>query len=58
MIDILGKNMQCSIGFGDLLQTYMGLARYIVADQYEITSENLNSEKLIRIDGSSYMVFD
>jgi LCP family protein required for cell wall assembly len=58
MIDIMGKNVQHSIGFGDILQTYMGLARYIVADKYEITSENLNSEKSIRIDGSSYMVLD
>jgi LCP family protein required for cell wall assembly len=58
MIDIMGKNVQHSIGLGDMLQTYMGLARYIVTDKYEITTENLNSEKLKRINGSSYMVLD
>ncbi len=58
MIDILGKNVQHSIGLGDMLQTYMGLARYIITDKYEITSENLSSEESIRIDGSSYMVLD
>jgi polyisoprenyl-teichoic acid--peptidoglycan teichoic acid transferase len=58
MIDIMGKNVQHSIGLGDILQTYMGLARYIITDKYEITTENLTSEKLIRINGSSYMVLD
>lgn len=58
MLDILGKNVQHSIGIGDILQTYMGLAKDIVSDKYEITTENLNSEKSTRIDGSSYMVLD
>lgn len=58
MIDIMGKNVQHSIGLGDILQTYMGLARYIISDKYEITTENLNSEVLKRIDGSSYMILD
>jgi LCP family protein required for cell wall assembly len=58
LMDILGKNVQHSIGVGDLLQTYMGLARYIIQDDYEITTENLVSEKLIRINGSSYMVLE
>ena len=58
MIDIMGKNVQHSIGIGDILQTYMGLAKYIISDEYEITTENLSSETLKRIDGSSYMILD
>lgn len=58
MISLLGKNVQHSIGLGDVLQTYMGMARDIISDEYEITSENLNSEKMTRINGSSYLVFD
>ena len=58
MFDLLGKNVQHSIGLGDILQTYMGMARYIISDEYEITAENLNSEKMTRIYGASYLVFD
>ena len=58
IIDFLGKNVQHSIGVGDVLKTYMGMARDIISDKYEITSENLNSEKTTRIYGSSYLVFD
>lgn len=55
LIDLLGKNVQHSIGFGDILQTYMGIAKNVILEDYEITSENLNSENMIRIDGSSYL---
>lgn len=58
MFDLLGKNVQHSIGLGDILQAYMGMAKDIISDEYEITSENLNSEKMIRIHGSSYLVLD
>lgn len=58
IIDLLGKNVQHSIGVGDVLQTYMGMAKDIISDEYEITSENLNSEKTTRIYGSSYLVFE
>ncbi len=58
IIELLGKNVQHSIGLGDVLQTYMGMARDIISDKYEITPENLNSEKTIRINGSSYLVLD
>jgi len=58
MFSLLGKNIQHSIGLGDVLQTYIGMAKDIISDEYEITTENLSSEKLIRKYGASYMVFD
>lgn len=58
MIELLGKNVQHSIGVGDILQTYIGMATNIISDKYEIDSENLNSEKMTRINGSSYLVFE
>lgn len=58
LIDILGKNVQHSIGLGDILKTYMGIASEVITDNYEITTENLHSDKMIRIDGASYLVFD
>lgn len=58
MISLLGKNIQHSIGLGDALQTYIGLAKDIISDKYEIAAENLSSDKLIRIKGASYMVFE
>lgn len=58
IISILGKNVQHSIGFGDVLQTYIGLATDIVKDGYEISSVNINSDKMTRIDGASYLVLE
>jgi LCP family protein required for cell wall assembly len=58
VIKILGKNVKHSIGVGDVLQTYIGMATDIITDDYEILSENLNSDKMIRIDGSSYLVLE
>ncbi len=58
LLNLLGKNVEHSIGLGDVLQTYMVMAKDIISDEYEITSENLNSEKMTRIYGSSYLVFD
>jgi len=57
-IDILGKNIQHSIGLGDVLKTYMGIASDVITDSYAITSVNIDSEKMIRIDGSSYLVVE
>lgn len=54
MMKILGKNLQTSIGLGDMLKTYMGLAKDIIADKYEIESVNLDG-KQIRINGSAYV---
>lgn len=58
MIRLLGKNIQHSIGLGDVLQTYVGMAKDIISDDYEITTENLSSEIQKRIYGSSYIVFE
>jgi len=58
MFSLLGKNIQHSIGLGDVLQTYIGMVKDIISDEYEITTENLSSEKLMRKNGASYMVFD
>lgn len=58
ILEVLGRNVKHSIGLGDVLKTYMGMATDIIADEYEITSENLNSEEMIRIDGSSYLVLE
>lgn len=58
IIKILGKNVKHSIGLGDVLKTYMGMATDVIKDEYEIVSVNLNSEKMIRIDGSSYLVLE
>ena len=58
IIKVLGRNVKHSIGVGDVLSTYMSMATDIIKDEYEITSENLSSEKMIRIDGSSYLVLE
>lgn len=58
VIGILGKNIQHSIGIGDMLQTYMGIATEIVSDGYDITSVNIDSEEQIRVDGSAYLVVE
>ncbi|NLK87048.1 MAG: LCP family protein [Clostridiaceae bacterium] len=58
IIKVLGRNVKHSVGLGDVLQTYMGMATDVIKDDYEIVSVNLNSEKMIRIDGSSYLVLE
>lgn len=58
LIDILGKNVQHSIGLGDILTTYMNIASEVITDGYEITTENLHTDKMTRVDGASYLVFD
>ncbi|MGE5614090.1 MAG: LCP family protein [Bacillota bacterium] len=58
IIEILGKNVQHSIGLGDILSSYMKIASDVITDGYEITTENLHSDKMTRVDGASYIVFD
>lgn len=58
IIDILGRNIQHSIGLGDVLSTYIGLATEVITKDYEIVLENINSDKMTRIDGSSYLVVE
>jgi anionic cell wall polymer biosynthesis LytR-Cps2A-Psr (LCP) family protein len=57
VLGILGKNVKHSIGLGDVLQSYIGLAKDVVTDKYKIEGVNLRS-KQIRIDGSSYIDFE
>jgi polyisoprenyl-teichoic acid--peptidoglycan teichoic acid transferase len=54
---LLGKNVQHSIGLGDLLQTYLGMAKDIVLKKYDIESQNLDGT-LGRINGTSYIILD
>lgn len=58
IIEILGKNVEHSIGLGDVLSSYMGLAANVITDEYEISSINIDSEKTTRIDGAAYLVLD
>jgi LCP family protein required for cell wall assembly len=55
LLKILGRNIQHSIGLGDLLINYMGIAKDIVTDKYEIESENLDGE-LKWINSSQYVI--
>lgn len=58
IIEILGNNIQHSIGLGDMLSSYITMATDIITKDYEIVSENLNSDKMIRVDGASYVVLE
>jgi LCP family protein required for cell wall assembly len=55
LIDLLGKNVQHSIGVGDMLQVYIKLAKNIVSDKYRVETENLEGEQT-KINGSSYVL--
>lgn len=54
MLNIMGKNIKSSVGAGDVLTKYIGLAKDIILDKYEIESVNLEG-KQIRINGSAYV---
>lgn len=54
MFKILDKSIISSIGLGDVITTYTGLAGDIIIDKYEIESVNLEG-KQIRINGSAYI---
>ncbi len=58
VIEILGRNIQHSVGIGDVLSSYMVMATDVIVNDYEIVLENLNSDKMIRVDGSSYLVLE
>lgn len=58
IISILGKNIQHSVGLGDLLQSYMGIASNIISDGYEIIPVNIDSEEQIWVDGSACLVLE
>ena len=54
MLNIMGKSIMSSIGLGDVLTKYTGLARDIILDKYEIESV-IPDGKQIRINGSSHI---
>ncbi len=53
----LSSNMMNSIGFGEILTTYIGIAKDIVNDEYEIENKNIDGISKM-IDGVSYIVID
>jgi polyisoprenyl-teichoic acid--peptidoglycan teichoic acid transferase len=53
----LNKNVRHSIGLGDMLLTYIGLAQDVIKDKYEIQSENMDGSQK-RIDGSAYIIIE
>jgi len=57
LLKLLGKNVQHSIGLGDVLFKYMGIAKNFIQDKYEIEGVTLSGE-LKWIDGSQYMVLN
>lgn len=57
LISLLGKNVQHSIGVGDVLQVYIGLGKDIIADKYAIETVNLEG-KQAKIKGSAYVLLD
>lgn len=58
LLSLLGKNVQHSIGVGDMLTSYIGIAKDVISDKYDIVTENLFSDKQIRIDGAAYITFE
>lgn len=58
ILELLGKNVEHSVGLADVLKTYMSIAANIVSDKYEIETVNIDSNKMIRIEGSSYLVIN
>ncbi len=57
LLKTLSNNIANSIGFGDMLASYIAIARDIVNDKYEIENKNIKgTEKMIK--GISYTVVD
>jgi polyisoprenyl-teichoic acid--peptidoglycan teichoic acid transferase len=57
LMQLLGKNVQHSIGVGDVLQVYIKLAKDIILSKFQIESENLDG-KQTKINGSSYLMLE
>jgi len=58
IIEILGKNVEHSIGLGDVLGSYISMATDVITNKYEITTINIDSEKTTRVDGAAYLVVE
>lgn len=54
LLDLLGKNLNTSINPGEILTKYMGIAREVISDKYEIDSVILDGDQF-RINGSAYL---
>jgi len=57
LMKVLGKNIDHSVGFGDILLNYIGLLKDVVVKKYEIESVNIDG-KSQWIYGSSYIIID
>lgn len=57
LINLLGKNVQHSIGVGDVLQVYMKLAKDIITDKFAIETVNLEGAQK-KISGSAYVLLE
>ena len=57
LLKTLSSNMMNSIGFGEMLTTYTGIAKDIVNDKYEIESKNIDGKGKM-INGVSYIVIE
>lgn len=55
LLKALDKNIKHSIGFGDMLLTYTGIAKDIINDKYIIENINIDGEDSM-IDGASYVI--
>ena len=57
LLKALSSNMMNSIGFGEILTTYTGIAKDIVNDKYEIENKNIDGTSKM-INGVSYIVIE
>ena len=57
LLKTLSSNMMNSIGFGEILTTYTGIAKDIVNDKYEIENKNIDGKGKM-INGVSYIVIE
>lgn len=57
LLKTLSGNILSSIDFGDMLTSYLGIAKDIINDKYDIENKNINGENAM-INGVSYVVID
>lgn len=57
MINVLNKNLKHSIGVGDILTSYIGLAKDVVVDKYSIESITVTGKDK-KLNGLYYIVID
>lgn len=57
MINVLNKNLKHSIGVGDILTSYIGLAKDVVVDKYSIESTTVTGKDK-KLNGLYYVIID